>query len=453
MTFSDMLAQKVQTEGALVGCLREYQNSLDDSVYALLESEIKRIGIPGFKIRKNKMEHLSGGGFRFRGIARSIDAIKSMFGFKYFWLEEGQFISDNSLKILTPTLREEESELWISANPMSINDPFSQRFIVPYQKELNANGYYEDDLHYIVNINYDDNPWFPASLEAERQHDLETLPIALYKHIWEGEFNDSVEHALIMAEWFDACIDAHEVLGIKPVGIRFSAHDPSDVGPDHKGYAFRHGSVVLDVQDMKTGDINAGCDWAVDLALRNDSDAFIWDCDGMGVGLNRQISTAFKGKHTVLSQFKGSNTPHLPDALFDAAESVQQQKSNKESFKNKRAQSYYMLRDRVLRTFNAVEHGIYSDPDQMISFCSDMTALSQLRTELCRMPTKPNSNGLFELYTKEVMKNKFKLESPNLGDSVMMLMIPPTTGISQYSYRPPPIKTQGAINNRMRIIK
>ncbi len=75
MTMSDMLAMKVQTEGALVGCLREFQNSLDDSVFALLKAEIKRLSIPGFKNRSNKIIHENEGGFRFRGLARSIDAI------------------------------------------------------------------------------------------------------------------------------------------------------------------------------------------------------------------------------------------------------------------------------------------------------------------------------------------------------------------------------------------
>ena len=41
------------------------------------------------------------------------------------------------------------------------------------------------------------------------------------------------------------------------------------------------------------------------------------------------------------------------------------------------------------------------------------------------MPVKPNANGLIELYTKQVMKSRFKVTSPNLGDSVMMLMREP----------------------------
>jgi len=445
MTFADMLAHKVQVEKALIGCLREFQNSLDDSVYALLNAEIKRLRIPGFKSLHNKIKHTSGGGFRFRGLARSIEAVKSMYGFKYFWLEEGQFISDSSLKILTPTLREEDSELWISANPMSAADPFSERFVNPYQRELDKNGYFEDDLHYIVKINHSDNPWFPKELEEERKHDFSTLPRALYDHIWEGAFNDSVENALIMAEWFDACVDAHLKLGFEPLGSRVAAHDPSDRGEDAKGYAFRHGSVVLDVEEKTSGDINEGCDWATGLAIKSDSDIFLWDCDGLGIGLNRQVNNSFEGKHTIIAQYKGSETVDNPDAPYEPADkaTIHNQKTNKEAIKNCRAQYYFELRNRIYRTYVAVTQHVYTDPDTMISFSSDMSELTKLRAELCRLPIKPNPNGMFELYTKEEMLRKFKIPSPNLADSVKMLFKKVHTPVFGTQLRPKPIKAIG----------
>ena len=97
-------------------------------------------------------------------------------------------------------------------------------------------------MHLIVVVNWRDNPWWNDAQEALRAWDYEHLPRAKYDWIWEGAFNDSVEGSLIMAEWFDSCIDAHKKLGFKPLGIRFSSHDPSDMGEDTKGFAFRHGS-------------------------------------------------------------------------------------------------------------------------------------------------------------------------------------------------------------------
>jgi len=449
MSIAGMIDQRVQTEGILVGCLREFQNSLDESVYALLVSEIQRIGIPGFKIRHNRLDNISGGGVRFRGLARSIESIKSMFGFKVFWLEEGQFISEESLKILTPTLREEGSELWISANPLSSTDPFSQRFIKPFERDLMANGVYEDDMHYIVKMNYNDNPWFPEVLEKERLHDKHTLSKAMYDHIWEGAYNDFVEDGLIKAEWFDACVDAHIHLGIKPEGVRFAAHDPSDEGADAKGFAFRHGIVVEDVREMTTGDINMGADWAINLAINHKADAFSWDCDGMGIGLKRQVSGAFDGKPTVLVMFRGSKKIDNPDAVFEPVGlPMQNQTKNKDALANQRAQYYLELRKRVYKTWEAVEKDVYHNPEELISFDSTIEMLQQLRSEMCLMPVKPNRSGKFELFTKREMKAKFKFKSPNLSDSVMMLCKKPHSHNLVSSVKPQAIRTVGIKSRR-----
>jgi len=51
-------------------------------------------------------------------------------------------------------------------------------------------------------------------------------------------------------------------------------------------------------------------------------------------------------------------------------------------------------------------HKEYHDPDKLISFDSGIALLPKLRSELCRMPIKHNSNGLFQLYDKPTMKAK-----------------------------------------------
>jgi phage terminase large subunit len=46
----------------------------------------------------------------------------------------------------------------------------------------------------VVELNWRDNPWFPAVLERERQADLRDRPDS-YDHIWEGDFVTVVEGA------------------------------------------------------------------------------------------------------------------------------------------------------------------------------------------------------------------------------------------------------------------
>jgi len=425
-----MTLMKSQTEKADILCGREFQNSIEDSVHKLLKGLIGKMDLRGFRVTDKKIDCRGGGGFRFKGFARNSGAIKSAQDFKYSWIEEAQDLSQKSIDDLLPTIRAAGSQLYFTANPQSSADPFSKRFIVPYLDALNTQGFYQDDMHLIIKMNHRDNPWFPIELEQQRIWDFENMSRAKYDHVWEGEFNDSVEDALITADWFDACVDAHIKLGFEARGLIMASHDPSDEGEDTKGFAIRHGSVVTHVEERATGNINDGCDWATGLALNNNVDAFTWDCDGLGAGLLRQVNQAFDGKHTKIAAFKGSEGADLPEAVFEYEEhqysnEAQLPKTNKQALKNKRAQYYWELRKRVLNTYNAVERGLYCDPDKMISFSSEMPLLSALRSEVCRIPVKPNSNGMFELYTKVDMKTKFKIKSPNLADSIMMLMRQP----------------------------
>lgn len=450
-------------------CLREFQSSIKDSVHGLIKSEVERLELDGFTITDTSILSAAGGEARFAGIARNPDSVKSAFGFKRFWVEEAQFISEDSLKILTPTARnkpqkglpdlmvdvgsEDEVDLTkvgliFVGNPGSSEDAFSKRFITPFKKELDAHGIYEDDLHLVIKMNWSDNPWYEMSgLEDERKWDFTNLPRALYDHIWEGDFNDSIENALIMSEWFDACVDAHIKLGFKAQGGIFAAHDPSDRGPDSKGFGIRHGSVITYIGEMEDGDVNEGCDWATDLAIKGSVNSYTWDCDGMGVSLNRQTSESLKDKNTSIIMFKGSESPDFPLAIYEPTNGIiKGQKKNEDIFRNKRSQYYQALRDRIYKTYRAVVHGEYKNPDELLSISSDAGAVSKLRAELCRMPIKPNGNGYIELYTKVEMKSKFKMASPNLADSLMMLMRgnADIMGTSvKKTYRPKPRRTMG----------
>lgn len=437
-----ILLMKAQTEAADVLCGREFQNSIDDSVHKLLKTLINNVPVPGFNVTEKKIDCLTGGGFRFRGFARNSEAVKSAQDFKYSWIEEAQSLSQQSIDDLLPTIRAKGSQLFFTANPQSSADPFSKRFILPFLRQVKEHGWYADDMHLIILANWRDNPWH-GELEQQRIWDYRNQSRAKYDHIWEGEFNDSVEDPLIMAEWFDACIDAHKTLGFEPVGIRFASHDPSDNGPDAKGFAFRHGSVLLDLREKISGDIIEGCDWATGLAINHQSDAFVWDCDGMGVGLKGQVAQSLDGKRMLISMFKGSEGVDRPDAIYQPVDQpIQGQVTNKDAIRNKRAQYYLELRRRIYRTYQAIK-GVYHNPDNLISFDSSIKILPKLRSELCRMPVKPNRNGLLELYTKDEMKVKFKFESPNLADSLMMLCRVPHNPALEVGRRPQAVGTMG----------
>jgi phage terminase large subunit len=419
-TVARILLLKSQTEAADVMCGREYQNSIDDSVHKVLCELIQKMGIEGARTTDKKIDFSGGGGFRYKGFARNSAAVKSAQGFKYSWIEEADALSEQSIEDLLPTIRANDSKLFFSANPQASNDPFSKRFIVPFQAALTSQGYYEDDMHLIIMMNWRDNPWH-GELETQRLWDFANMSRAKYDHIWEGAFNDTVEDAIIKAEWFDAAIDAHKKLGFEPRGARVVSHDPSD-GGDPKALCLRQGSVILDVAEDADKDANDGCDWATAYAIENDADHFTWDCDGLGVTLRRQVSNAFDDKAIDYHMFKGSEGVDYPNAMYEAIEGEARSKArtNKQTFRNKRAQYCWDLRDRYYRTYRAIEKGEYIDPDLLISISSGIDCIDQLRSETCRVPRKTNGTGLIQIMSKPEMLSKHGIKSPNLFDCTFM---------------------------------
>lgn len=440
-----LVAGMVNQSGCTAVCCREFQNSILQSVHALMKRKIKEVKLDGFTAQKTEINHINGGNIVYQGLARDPQAIKSIDNVEICWAEEAQTLSDASIEELTPSIRGFEAEIWMTANLQSSNDPFSLRFFKPYEKELRRDGYYEDDLHTIVWINYYDNPWFPKTLDMERIEDKSRLSRAAYDHKWLGEPSDTIADSIILPEWFDAAIDAHKKLGWKPKGAKIVSHDPSDLGDDPKGLVLRHGSVIMDVKENGLLDVNDGCDWATDYAISKNADIFTWDCDGLGVTLRRQVQEAFKGKKIDYVMFKGSEGVDRPDDIYQAidGEAKSKGRSNKETFKNKRAQFCWKLRDRYYNTYRAIEHGEYIDPDDMISISSDIEVIDQLRSETCRIPLKPNGSGLIQIMGKEEMLSKHGIKSPNLFDSTFMSMITPVVKAPKPVRKPIP-KTRSA---------
>lgn len=422
----DVLTFEMETKGYDVYCLREFQESTSDSVHRVFISSIEdRLGLSGWDIQQNTVIAPNGAKTVYKGANRNPDAMQSAQGYLRSWFEEAHRASQASLDKLLPTIiRNPGAKCIFTANPQSSGDPFSKRFIVPYQKELESKGYHEDELHYVVVVNWRDNPWWNEEQEQLRQWDYENLSRAKYDWIWEGKFLDTVEDSIISAEWFDACVDAHKKLGFEPLGQERLAYDPADSGDD-KAFAYMHGSVVLDVQSTSAGSIDTATDWATGYAINKKVDAFTWDADGMGMGLKRQIAQAFDGKKTVVEAFSGASGVDNPDQIYDRIEGeVKEAKSNKETFTNLRAQCYWSLRDRMFKTWQAVTKGkkIFN-PDELISFSSDINELQALRSELCRIPRKPNGAGRIQILSKPEMK-KLGISSPNMADAVMMACRP-----------------------------
>lgn len=178
------LSQTGQT--GVVVCGREFMNSLDESSMAEVKAAIN--SEPwladhyeiGEKFIRTKDGRIS---FAFIGLRHNLDSIKSKSQVHLLWVDEAEPVSETAWGKIAPTVREDDSEIWVTWNPERKNSATHKRF------RLNP-----PTSSKIVEINYQDNPWFPGVLEQERLDDLRKRPDQ-YAHIWDGDFVTVIEGA------------------------------------------------------------------------------------------------------------------------------------------------------------------------------------------------------------------------------------------------------------------
>ena len=170
-------------------CTREYQNSISESILVLLAAQIKKMGLEDkYDIQRNGIFGKNGTEFIFKGLKHGINSIKSMEGIDICLVEEAQTISEESWSILIPTIRAEESEIWLCWNVYEESDPTYQRFVINTPPNCFSRV-----------VNYDRNPWFPDVLRAEMEYD-KARDYSLYLHVWEGHPLKRNE-ALVFKHW------------------------------------------------------------------------------------------------------------------------------------------------------------------------------------------------------------------------------------------------------------
>lgn len=130
--------------------------------------------------------------YNFMGLDRNIDSVKSQARILLAWVDEAEPVTDEAWVKLIPTLREEDSELWVTWNPERKKSPTHKRF---------REG--ADPRYKVVELNWRDNPRFPAVLERQRQRDMKERADQ-YAHIWEGSFVTAVEGAYFAAPLAEA---------------------------------------------------------------------------------------------------------------------------------------------------------------------------------------------------------------------------------------------------------
>ena len=114
-----------------VACFREFQNSINDSSYQLLVDIIKKYNMNDYVVFSNYIENrINGSSFIFKGLWNNEQSIKSIEGVNIAWVEEAQTISKKSIDVLTPTIRQDGSQIIYTYNRLLDDDPVHQRLVV-----------------------------------------------------------------------------------------------------------------------------------------------------------------------------------------------------------------------------------------------------------------------------------------------------------------------------------
>lgn len=189
-SFAKMVAVRgymygMQGISGMLLCARQFMNSLEDSSLEECKRAIEEepwlaayydIGEKYIKSRDGRIW------FAFAGLDRNIASIKSKGRILLCWVDEAEPVVNGAWSTLIPTLREEgdgwSAELWVTWNPKRKGSPTDKRFRQT-----------KDARYKVAEINWRDNPKFPAVLERARQRDLENNPEE-YDHIWEGAYGN-----------------------------------------------------------------------------------------------------------------------------------------------------------------------------------------------------------------------------------------------------------------------
>lgn len=193
--FAELMVEEAVTDPEYSAvCIREVQRSLKFSAKRLIEDKIRQLGVRGhFRITRDEIRHRSGNGvIIFQGMQdHTAESVKSLEGFRRAWVEEAQSLSERSIGMLLPTIREEGSEIWFSWNPRNPSDPVDR---------LLLGDQCEPEQTIAVSVTYRDNPFVTKKTiqEAERHKRLNP---ETFDHVWLGHYLEISDAIIFGGRW------------------------------------------------------------------------------------------------------------------------------------------------------------------------------------------------------------------------------------------------------------
>lgn len=404
-------------------CVRQIQNKIEESVYALLKIQIDRFGLRDrFRILENKIinKH-TGSEFIFYGLWRHIDEIKSVESVDVLWSEESHGLTEKQWEVLEPTIRKDNSEVWLIFNPGLVSDFVWRNFVAsPPPNTI------------VRKINYDENPFLSKTATDVIYAHKENKPDT-FTHVYLGEPRSDDDSSVIKASWVLASIDAHLIIDGMSDGAWKLGFDIADDGDDKCATVASKGSIAYecDAWQGREDELLKSCIRAYHQARKVGAD-IIYDCIGVGAsagGKFKELNSAGASTAAVrYVKFNAGGAVFKPNAFYE------EKITNKDFFANIKAQAWWMVADRFRLTYqvvNAIKAGEKPPkykPDELISISSEIANLEQLKMELSIPMRDFDNNGKVKVESKKDLKKR-DVPSPNIADAFIMAYAPVQGGL------------------------
>lgn len=192
-TFATVLVAKAAASPTRILCTRESMVSIRESVHELITQRINTLGLANqFDIGETVIRHRNGSEFIHAGLRQNVAKVRSLEGIDICWCEEAATILNRSWEVLIPTIRKDNSEIWVSFNPELETDATYTRFVTQPPADCITR-----------HVTYDDNPWFPQVLRREME-DLRKRDPDAYLHVYGGECRHTLDGAIYARELREA---------------------------------------------------------------------------------------------------------------------------------------------------------------------------------------------------------------------------------------------------------
>ena len=368
MAVAEYLIIKAMEEKCRILCAREIQKSIQESSKRLLEETAERLGVSQFFIfQKTSIQcTLSNSEFLFEGLHRNTTKIKGLQGVKFCWVEEAETISKESLQILFPTIRGDDSEIICTYNPRYSTDPIHI---------LRSN---PPSYAWVQSLNFDDNPHFPAVLDQERLECLRSDPDD-YKWIWLGQCVSSSDRSFITSRHIDLARNRTPIFDKSSPII--GGLDVARFGGDRIALVVRQGAIILAVEIIEKADTIELSDWAVEMIIKHKIEFLSIDSAG-SAGVYDLVKSM---SDVEVYAYNGGHSAEQAD-----------------KYRNCRAESWGRVKD-WFKNEGAIDKSDYWD-------------------EATRVLFKYDEQNRVQLESKEIMRSR-GVKSPDIIDALSMTFI------------------------------